>query len=122
MKKHRRDLGLEAGSWLLAKLRKIGGAKSDTETEIDVMDPAGPKEMAVVVEDEELPQYSPADGPGPPGYRTTDGTPRQSSSRSQSPNARRDDGAARLGSELKGARKAFTKQVVLTIIAFGILA
>ena len=122
MKRHRRDIGLEAGHWLLEKLRKRSRLEPDTQNKIDIAGPAVLQEMAVLVDDEELPEYSPAEGFDPPGYRTTDGTPRQSSSRSQSPTARRGDNAASPRSQLKGAQKAFTKHVVLIIIAFGILA
>ena len=60
----------------------------------------------------------------PPGYRTTEATPRNSLSRTPSPiricpskEGSRPEGACRLGSD-----KAFTKQVVCNIIGFGILA
>ena len=62
----------------------------------------------------------------PPGYCTTEGTPRRQVSRSQSPSAERLDLDIRVKEGLKsrpvGARKAFTRQVILNIVGYGILA
>lgn len=71
---------------------------------------------------EELPEYSPKVEVELPGYRSTDGTPRQSSSRTQSPNARQTGGISTLPRKARGAQQAFTPQVIMIIGAFGILA
>ena len=121
-KKHERDIGLEAGKSLLHFLSKkrsgitYGGIKNDKLATRSL------GEVVVPLDDEDLPKYSQDSEADPPGYRTTDATPRQSSSRSQSPSARRSDGAATAWKKPKSVRKTFTQQVVLTIVAFGILA
>ena len=80
------------------------------------------EEVDVSVDEEDLPEYSQASDADPPGYRTTDATPRQSSSRSQSPHARYSGDVAAAWRKPNIVRKTFTQQVVLTIVAFGILA
>lgn len=109
-KKYRCDVGVDTGKWLLERL----GIKPEPApvTKIDMND----------IEDQETLLEEDA----PPGYRTTEGSPLQPSSRSQSPSVVPLDVQARGGrhdkNKLHGVRKAFTKQVVLNIIGFGILA
>ncbi len=111
-KKYNRDVGLEAGKWILSKFRRA---------EIDVLDnmkaaDANVDESRSLLEDEQ-----------PPGYRTTDGSPRQPSSRALSPVPTEDSCSMRFGKDLKkrqrrGVQKAFNKQVILNIVGYGILA
>jgi len=119
-KKYERDMGTEAGQWILSLFR------SRSELMTEKTRKALVAEVHALMEDEELPEYSMADDSGPPGYRTTEGSPRQSSSRSQSrcaSNAPLESRGADISSgRPRGVKKAFTKQVILTIIAFGILA
>ncbi|MCJ1390264.1 hypothetical protein MMC18_003122 [Xylographa bjoerkii] len=101
--KNRRDLGLEAGKWLLQLFRR-------EPVQLPIVDKAADgsgDEVRSLLEDEL-----------PPGYRTTDGSPRMPSSRALSPTK------AELGARRKprGVQKAFTKQVILNIIGYGLLA
>lgn len=110
-KKHRRDIGLEVGEWIISLARN--------QEPWHISDKAGEANFAetasLISEDDE-----------PPGYRTTEGTPRRQISRSQSPSAARLDLNVRVKEGLKprpaGARKAFTRQVILNIVGYGILA
>lgn len=109
-KKHRRDVGLEAGRWLLRRFKNrpepIIYIKA-RETDIEAYD--------VGLEDE-----------APPGYRTTEGSPCQPSSRAQSPMAVPADikltGHRHIAGSTRGIRRAFTRQVILNIAGFGLLA
>lgn len=109
-KKHRRDIGLEAGRWLLRRFHSrpepILYIKV-RETDIEAHD--------IGLEDE-----------APPGYRTTEGSPRQPSSRSQSPMAVPADMESvdhpHTAGMTRGVKKAFTRQVILNIAGFGLLA
>ena len=108
-KKHRRDLGIEAGRWLMDHVNvrpksKVGTMFAKGNFEDDV----------TLAEDD-----------APPGYRTTEGSPCLPSSRLQSPNVLPQD--LRAGTKCstarpRGTHKAFTKQVILNIIGFGLLA
>lgn len=104
-KKYRRDIGLEAGRWLVGKARGCTRSKqvrcekafdaSETQSLIDEL--------------------------SPPGYRTTEGSPQypqliDSQNRSNS-------NCEFIPIKVKPATsKAFTKQVVLNIVGYGILA
>ena len=108
-KKCRRDKGIEAGRWLLSHLgykQPLVFAEKSAEVSLD--------DYENLLEEE-----------APPGYRTTEGSPRISSSRCQSPGAARINSkfsGRRVLSKPRGVKKAFTKQVVLNILGFGILA
>ena len=109
--KHQQDVGLQIGEWITRRCRR--------ERSYHFSDKAGDAHFtettSLLYEDDQ-----------PPGYRTTDGTPRQQVSRSQSP--------SNAGPRLKlrdkeglilqpnGLRQAFTRQVVLNIVGYGILA
>lgn len=110
-KKERRDVGLELGRWILRHWKR--------ETPPDPYSKIGDaniEESRSLLEDDE-----------PPGYRTTEGTPCQQVSRAQSPAA-----TARIVLDIKvkeglegksgGIHAAFTKQVIMNIAAYGILA
>ena len=109
--KHKRDVGLKIGEWITRRCR--------SEKSCHFSDKAGDAHFtettSLLYEDDE-----------PPGYRTMDGTPRQQVSRSQSPsNARlrlniKDKEGLRL--QPNGLRQTFTRQVVLNILGYGILA
>ena len=101
----RRDIGLETGKWILAKV--VGGPRCHQPSDKDA--PADMDESRSLLDDEL-----------PPGYRTTEGSPRQPSSRAESPNAAAPTKSGR--SKRIGVQKAFTKQVILYIIGYGILA
>jgi hypothetical protein len=111
-KKHRHDVGLEAGRWLLrrfhSRLEPIAYMKVH-ETNIEGLD--------IALEDEDE---------APPGYRTTEGSPRQPSSRSQSPMVVPADlestGRRHTEAGTRGVKKIFTRQVILNIAGFGLLA
>ncbi len=110
-KKHRRDVGLELGRWILRQGKDE--TPSDNYTKFG---DANVEESRSLLEDDE-----------PPGYRSTEGTPCQQVSRAQSPAL-----CARFALEIKvleglerksdGVHKAFTKQVMMNIIGYGILA
>ena len=120
-KKQRRDPGLLAGQSIVRFLKSFG-SETLGEYKTDKSAACNSDEVDVLIDDDVLPEYSPAEVCELPGYRTTDGTPRQSSSRSQSPGVRRLDILKSHRTIPSGVRKAFTKQVILTIMAFGILA
>lgn len=110
-KKHKRDVGLELGRWILRQMKD--------ETPSDIYSKSGDadvEESRSLLEDDE-----------PPDYRTTEGTPCQQVSRAQSPAV-----CARFALDIKvleglepksdGVHKAFTKQVIMNIAGYGILA
>ena len=121
-KKYNRDYGLETGEWLLRRLKACGDSMKDLTLTSDKSMSVTLHETHELLDDEELPEYSPADDGGLPGYRTTDGTPRQSSSRCPSPGPDSVSAHGPSKDVVRGTDKAFTKQVVLVIAAFGILA
>ncbi|KAL9061000.1 MAG: hypothetical protein Q9206_000758 [Seirophora lacunosa] len=110
-KKYRRDIGLEIGRRLLGFFDRRGRA----DLSVKCID-ANLEESRSLLEDEP-----------PPGYRTTEGSPRYPSSRSLSPAAppySRSDARitlARKGPTM-GLQKAFTRPVIVHIVGFGILA
>ena len=111
IKRHRRDLGLEMGRWITSHFWREEPPESFTK-----FGDANIEESRSLLEDEE-----------PPGYCTREGTPDRRESRPQSPAA-----ITRIALDIKvkegleqnngGAHKAFTKQVLLNIVAYGILA
>ncbi|KAI4235428.1 MAG: hypothetical protein L6R40_006470 [Gallowayella cf. fulva] len=110
-KKHRRDVGLEAGRKILSLFdrRKSSGP-------FDKFHDANFEESRSLLEDE-----------APPGYRTTEGSPRFPSSRSISPAAppytRTKSGFRPQTKDVPlGIQKTFTRPVVIHIIGYGILA
>ena len=109
--KHRRDFGIEAGRWLLGHLQ----TRLTDQVIVDKAGEANLQEDFALLEDEE-----------PPGYRTTEGSPYHPSTPSHSPNLLPADAKSKFGRGLKskprGVRKAFTKQVILNIAGFGLLA
>lgn len=111
-KKHRRDVGIEVGNWLLTKMRNCTGKSSRQEKFVIY------EEFQSLLNDEQ-----------PPGYRTTDGSPQlpvvTSAAEPQEPlslNSCDSDVENMTAAPKPAVRKAFTKQVVLNIIGYGILA
>lgn len=110
-KKHKRDLGLELGHLILCRMRKE--MPPDTLTKLG---DANIEESRSLLEEDE-----------PPDYCTREGTPCQQVSRPQSPAAVEHIALnikVREGLERKygGTHRAFTKQVILNIAGYGILA
>jgi hypothetical protein len=106
---HRRDPGLEAGKWILRKFSShkkcdvLGSEKSGSSHEV----------VTLLGEDEQ-----------PPGYRTSEGSPKLPSATHSSEPADvldlNDSGA--ISRSKPTVTKAFTRQVVLNIVGYGILA
>lgn len=96
-KKHRRDLGLELGQWILCKFCR--------RPEERISDKVGYFEetLSFLAEDEH---------DQPPGYRSTEASPRPSYAQVSSPEPPR----------AMSLREALTPQVLLIIIGYGILA
>ena len=105
-KKHHKDRGVEIGKRLLAWFGNNGHQAFSEET-METTPPAF------------------GDDDEPPAYRTADGTPRGSLNRTRPCSVSADDLKAKLQSpklKHRGVKRAFTKQVILNIVGFGILA
>lgn len=100
--KDRRDLGLEVGRCLVNHFRP----KTRLPPVFDKAGDANMSELQSMLDEDDL----------PPGYRTTEGSPRQPSSRAHSPTK------AEKSSASSGAQRAFTRPVILNIVGYGILA
>ena len=99
--KYRRDPGLEAGEWILRQFQR-------QPKYVTIVDKAGEVDMDDVrsLLEDEL----------PPGYRTTEGSPQIPSSPALLPVK------SEMPRQPRGVQKAFTKQVVLNIVGYGLLA
>jgi hypothetical protein len=109
IKKHERDRGRELGRWMVRQCKK----------------PAHPIRVSKAGEADLEESRSLLEDEAPPGYRTTEGSPPDPSSRAPSPSAPRSDGGgkrARRTVKPCGVQKAFTRPIVLIIMAYGILA
>ena len=100
-RKYKRDVGLEIGQWILKRIKSPGNRISISDKAAE----AENEETLSLIEDDL-----------PPGYMTTEGSPRYPSSRT--PSLVKDE--RRKG--LRAAQKAFTKQVIMNIVGYGILA
>lgn len=137
-KRDRRDVGIEIGDWLLSRVglgrqvecERIASDKdamSDDETHTLIDD--SPPDYSSTAASPELAPISPVGLP-PPAYRSIEGTPRTSFSGgnySDSDLARDMETALNLVGESatpipSSTPKAFTKQVCLNVLGFGILA
>ena len=108
-KKHRRDPGLEAGKWIISKFSKCTESKqSRCEKGADL-----DEQVSLLGEDDQ-----------PPGYRTSEGSPKILSTPSPEPQESLDlNNPNHVVPRCKpAATKAFTRQVVLNIVGYGILA
>jgi len=107
-KKHRRDPGLEAGKWLLSKVARCADFKSARCEKVEDLG----ETLSLLNEDDQ-----------PPGYRTHAASPTLPSTPSPEPQESLNLNDIRVPSRAKPAvTKAFTKQVVLNIVGYGILA
>lgn len=105
-KKYRRDPGLEAGKWILSKFTPCANLKASRSEKIEDLD-----ERLSLLDDQ------------PPGYCTTAGSPNLPSTPSPEPQEALDLNASHIAPRSKpAATKAFTRQVVLNIVGYGILA
>lgn len=109
--KNRRDFGIEARMWLLRLLQTRPAHLPIGEKAGD----AYPQEHLALLGDEE-----------PPAYRTTEGSPCQPSTPFLFPTTLPADarikGGRALKCNLRGFKKAFTKQVILNIVGLFFLA
>ena len=125
-KKYRRDMGLEAGRWITRTLWT--NRATDRAHECKAGDAYCEESRSLMREDDP-----------PPGYRTTEGSPRPPTRRGRAPSpasasasATATTSAPRLQVDhvvgsirshvLPSVGKAFTRQVVLLIIGYGLLA
>ena len=110
LKKSRPDVGLEIGLWILKPFRTRKESLS-----LEKADGANVEEARSLLE-EDL----------PPDYRSREGSPRYPLSRDTSPDAGHNGYKAKsettAQTKTQGAQKAFTKQVILNIIGYGLLA
>jgi hypothetical protein len=106
-KKFRRDPGLETGKWILGKIAQWRESKSSRCEKASDLDEV----VSLLSEDE------------PPGYRTTEGSPNLPSTPSPEPQEPLDLNDVHVTKTSKPTvTKAFTRQVVLNIVGYGILA
>ena len=112
-KKHRHDPGLEAGRWILRKVRRCASPKaSKCEKVTDLLEV-----QSLIDTHEQL-----------PGYRTTEESPQLPSTPSTdveellSLNLNKVDMAFLPTRQKPAIATAFTRQVVLNIVGYGILA
>jgi MFS family permease len=124
-KKKRRDIGLELGDCLIRCFYK-DYRRYDLLNEKD--ESAESVRVSIALTDDELPDYtSNAASPALPAYRSLEATPRPSLMLLEAKNGKADleEALSRAGQLAKakgGFSKAFTKQVMLNIFGFGILA
>lgn len=111
--KHRRDIGVDAGRWLLDRIGWCQPAAFARET-FSKADEANLPECQTLLDDVEQ----------PPGYRSADASPRPSTSGSRADEFRNRSCASEPSNIRRppSVDKAFTRQVVLNIIGYGLLA
>ncbi|KAM0708405.1 hypothetical protein Q7P35_005056 [Cladosporium inversicolor] len=128
-KKHERDIGLEAGKWLLALFGKssapeLSSRKRDYAEETFILmheDIDCPPDYRSTASSPELsPSAAPAGLP-PPAYQSIEGSPRNSIAMQRvDPEALAHE--AEIAKRNASLSNAFTKQVNLIIVSYGILA
>lgn len=110
-KKYRRDPGLETGKWLLSKVSRCAESKPSRCEKTRDLD-----EVLSLLSDDEQ----------PPGYRTREGSPNLPSTPSPEPQESLEsldlNDSHIVPRSKPAATKAFTRQVVLNIVGYGILA
>jgi hypothetical protein len=104
-KRHQRDRGLEIGQWLLAKCSQAQMVE-------------GWKTSQTCFEDGQ----SLFNDEAPPGYKSTESSPRLLSVKRPHPNLQERDVEQTLDKKNRGFTKAFSKQIVFIIVGYGILA
>ncbi|KAL4880247.1 major facilitator superfamily domain-containing protein [Aspergillus karnatakaensis] len=107
-KKHRRDVGLELGNWLVG--RCWGSGVQAVEVADAKADAAGSD------------YFDDFDEMAPPAYRSTEASPQLSPVKELDNISDDDDIEKQMRGGFGGTPKAFTKQVVFNIVAYGILA
>ncbi|TVY45948.1 putative membrane protein [Lachnellula occidentalis] len=105
-KKYRRDPGLEAGKWILSKFKRCAKPKTSRCEKASSLEEV----ESLLSEDEQ-----------PPGYRTSEGSPKLPSTPSPEPEPL-DLNTPYILKSKPAVTKVFTRQVVLNIIGYGILA
>ena len=107
-KKYRHDPGLATGKWILSKISKCAEAKTSRNEKIEDLDEV----LSLLNENEQ-----------PPGYRTTEGSPTLPSTPSPESQESLDlNDMHKTPRSKPAATKAFTRQVILNIVGYGILA
>lgn len=107
-KKYRRDIGLEAGRWIVSRFCRCAEPKAARGEKVVDFDEV----LSLLDEDDQ-----------PPGYRSSEGSPKLPSTPSPELHEALDLNTPTLVRGSKPAvTKAFTKQVVLNIVGYGILA
>lgn len=128
--KFRRDIGLEVGDWILNRFRKepverLSSRKGDFSDETLLLIDDLPPDYQSTASSPELSPTSLAGLP-PPAYRSIDGSPRGSiKSADEDLACDVEEALSRTQESHKskaGAHSAFTKQVILNIAGYGILA
>ena len=111
-KKHREDYGIKAGNAILRAIRVVcRRADNDMERPVRMFKGKEAEAGMYVFDKEHLDAQDP-----PPAYRTNENTPRTSEAleRAELPTTAQ--------TCERGSKKAFTKQIVLIIITYGLLA
>jgi hypothetical protein len=130
-KKDRRDLGLEIGDSIIRcfyKDYRRDGLSNEKDQSLLADEMAESASEAFPLTDDDLPDYtSNAPSPALPAYRSLEATPRPSLMLLESKNDKIDveealSRAEQLVKAKRGVSRAFTKQVMLNILGFGILA
>lgn len=110
-KKHRRDPGLEFGHWLVGKF-------SASRAQVaEVTDAKAPPNAVAFYEE----PYDAEEVP-PPAYRSTESSPRLGPTKEVDTFSGDDDIEGQKKDQQCATPKAFTRQVIFNIIAYGILA
>lgn len=107
-KKYRHDLGLEAGKWIVGGISRCTESKASKNEKVVDLDEV----VSLLSEDDQ-----------PPGYRTTEASPSLPFAPSEEPQDSLTLNDAHIGLRSRHtATKAFTRQVILNIVGYGILA
>ena len=108
-KRYRRDIGLEAGKWIVSRFRRSPVPSSSRCEKVGSLDDV----LSLTGED------------SPPGYCTTEGSPNLPSTLALEPAIESldlNDASINATRKKPTVTKAFTRQVVLNIVGYGILA
>lgn len=108
-KKYRHDPGLEVGKWILGGISRCAESKASKNEKVADLNEI----ISLLSEDDDE----------PPGYRTTEASPSFPFTPSPEPQESLTlDDAHIMPRSRPTATKAFTRQVVLNIVGYGILA
>ncbi|KAL3481998.1 major facilitator superfamily domain-containing protein [Aspergillus californicus] len=106
-KKHRRDPGLELGKWLIGKCWGSSAQTAEEDAKADTADSHYSDDF---------------DETTPPAYRSAEASPRLGSAKEVDALSANDDIEKQMAGQSNKKPKAFTRQVIFNIIAYGILA